>query len=160
MKKAGALLFFLFFILACTSIDCPVQNTVRTYYALQKADLTTDTLKDSLYVVSFRHDGLDTVLLSGAISLTTFSLPISYANPEDTLYFLFRNDSLLAVDTILIKKENIPHFESVDCSATFFHHLTAVRSTRNAIDSITINNPTVDYDPQTVHFNLYLKSNR
>ena len=155
------LLFFLavaWVACSCTSIDCPVQTAVRTYYALQKSDQTTDTLKDILYVVSRVLEGKDTLLLNQAITLTTFSLPIGYANPEDTLCFRFRNGSYAATDTVWIKKENIPHFESVDCSATFFHRLTAVRCTHHAIDSIIINSPTVDYDPQTIHFYLYLKS--
>lgn len=157
MRRLLYILGFALTVNACTSIDCPVQNVVRTYYALQKSDLTTDTLKDTLYVVSHRLNGTDTVLLRSAISLTTFSLPVGYANPEDTLYFLFRNHSYSALDTVLIKKENKPHFESVDCSASFFHNITAVRSTHHAIDSININNPQVDYDPQTIHFHLYLR---
>lgn len=145
-------------VASCTSIDCPVQNTVRTYYALQKADETADTLKDTLTIKSVRIDRSDTTLLNSCISQSTFSLPIGSANPEDTLYFHFRNHPFSAVDTVWIKKENIPHFESVDCSASFFHNITAVRCTHHAIDSININTPQVDYDPQTVHFHLYLKS--
>lgn len=82
-------------------------------------------------------------------------LPLSYV---DTLYFLFTNKGYQAVDTVMVEKENYPHFESVDCSPTFFHRLTGVRTTHHAIDSITINNPTVDYDPTAIHFHLYPKS--
>lgn len=153
-------LLFLFLVLmcGCTSIDCPVQTLVRTYYSLHKADESTDTLKDTLYIVSFRTDGTDTLLLNALIGQTSFSLPIGYANPEDTLYFVFRNSPFYAVDTVLLKKENLPHFESVDCSATFFHNITAIRSTHHAIDSISINNPSVTYDADTENFFLYLKS--
>ena len=143
---------------ACTSIDCPVNNVVRTVYTLHKGDLSTDTLKDSMYVATFRVDGSDSTILSSQGGITLFSLPIGYSNPEDTLYFIFKNGTYLAIDTVHIKKENIPHFESVDCSASFFHNITAVRSTHNAIDSITINNPSVTYDSETEHFHLYLKS--
>ena len=155
------LLFVMAIVLAvgsCTSIDCPVQNTVRTYYALQKPNEKTDTLKDTLNIRSARVNGTDTLLLNSCYGKTIFSLPIGSANPEDTLYFRFSNHPFLAVDTVWIKKENIPHFESVDCSASFFHNITAVRSTHHAIDSININTPLVDYDPKTVHFHLYLQS--
>lgn len=159
-KELGLIvvLISLFFPMACTSIDCPVQNVVRTYYAFQKADQTADTLRDTMAIVSFRANGTDTVLLNALAGSTSFSLPIGYSNPEDTLYFVFRNGTFRAIDTVLIKKENIPHFESVDCNVSFFHNITATRTTHNAIDSIIINNPTVDYDPETVHFHLYLKS--
>ena len=144
-------------LLACTSIDCPVQNTVRTVYAFRNVEGTADTLKDTMMVVSARINRTDTTLLKWSTGVKQFSLPIGYANPEDTLYFVFRNGSFRAIDTVWIKKENIPHFESVDCSAAFFHELTAVRTTHNAIDSIVIKNPSVTYDPETEHFYLYLK---
>ena len=144
-------------LVACTSIDCPVQNTVRTLYAFRNADGKADTLKDTMMVVSARINRTDTTLLKWSTGVKQFSLPIGYANPEDTLYFVFRNGSFRAIDTVWIKKENIPHFESVDCSAAFFHELTAVRTTHNAIDSIVIKNPSVTYDPETEHFYLYLK---
>ena len=144
-------------LLACTSIDCPVQNTVRTVYAFRNVEGTADTLKDTMMVVSARINRTDTTLLKWSTGVKQFSLPIGYANPEDTLYFVFRNGSFRAIDTVWIKKENIPHFESVDCSAAFFHELIAVRSTHNAIDSIVIKNSSVTYEPDTEHFHLYLK---
>jgi len=64
----------------------------------------------------------------------------------------------MSLDTVWIKKENYPHFESVDCSAAFFHKITDVRSTHNGIDSITINKRDVNYDAKTEHFHIYLKA--
>ena len=61
-------------------------------------------------------------------------------------------------DTVWVKKDDYPSFESVDCSAVFFHTLTGVRYTRNYIDSIVIKNPSVTYDPNTVHFYFYPKT--
>ena len=153
-----ALMAMVLVLCACSSIDCPVQNTVRTLYVLKKPNAEPDTLKDTLYIATFRADGADTILLNAAINMSTLSLPIGYDNPEDTLLFLFFNDPFWAVDTVWLKKDNYPHFESVDCSASFFHNITAVRSTHHAIDTIVINNPSVTYDPETEHFHLYLKS--
>ena len=157
------MLMFVFHLLAavssCSSIDCPVQNKVRTVYSIRSCiEATADTLKDTLTVVSSRLDKKDTILLSASYNITQFSLPIGYANPEDTLYFAFRNGPFRAIDTVWVKKENIPHFESVDCNATFFHRLTAIRSTHHAIDSITINNSSVTYDASAQHLYLYVKS--
>lgn len=141
---------------ACSSIDCPVQNTVKMMYVLKKADAKPDTLKDTLNILSRRADGTDTLLLNRGVDQTQFSLNTGYANPEDTLIMLFSNGTYKATDTVWVKKENIPHFESVDCSPHFFHTITAVRSTHNRIDSIGINNRSVTYDPTTEHFYLYL----
>lgn len=145
------------FMLACSSIDCPVQNTVATQYAIMGADGKAATLADTLYVWSRRADGRDT-LLNRLTGTESFSLPIGYANPEDTLIF-YITDSYhqQTLDTVFLKKENIPHFESVDCAAHFFHRLTAVRSTHYGIDSITIANPHVNYDQSYTHLNIFLK---
>ena len=158
MRKLVGAFVALLLTAACTSIDCPVSNVVATGYSLMKADGTPDSLKDTMYVLTFLAGGKDTVLFNAGIGLSTFSLPISYTCPEDTLFFVMRNNDYLAIDTVLVKKENHPHFESVDCSASFFHTLTAVRSTHNAIDSIVINNSYVDYDATTKHIHLYFKA--
>ena len=160
-------------IAACTSIDCPVQNTVYTVYNLMKADGTTDTLNsDTLWVWSQRADGSDTVIsthIEGNLLLnyfhgstaTSFELPISYTQPEDVLYMLIRDTTgTYYLDTVCIKKENLPHFESVDCQAAYFHTLTDVSTTHHIIDSIVIKNPDVNYDATNAHFYLYLKTQR
>ena len=61
-------------------------------------------------------------------------------------------------DTVWIRKENYPHFESVDCSASFFHTITAVRTTHRFIDTLVVNNPSVTYDSSQAHFHLHLLS--
>ena len=142
----------------CTSIDCPVQNVVYTSYTLHKADGSADSLKDTMYVLTYQAKGKDTIIFNAGIGLSKFSLPVGYANPEDTLYFIMRNVDYLAVDTVWIKKENYPHFESVDCSASYFHKLTAIRTTHHAIDSFVINKSFVDYDASTEHVHLYFKA--
>ena len=161
MRKVIVALLAVLLTCACTSIDCPVQNTVYTVYELRTLDEQTDTLRDTMFVYSRRRDGSDTLLFNAGIGLTSFSLPIGYSNPEDTLFFLlFSRPDYASLDTVLVKKENIPHFESVDCSASFFHRLTAVRSTHNAIDTIAINKDFVDYDATTAHFHISFKNRR
>ena len=160
-------------VIGCTSIDCPVQNRVETIYALKKTDGSIDTLGvDTMWVWTQRVDGTDTVIsrkIQNNLELnyfygpsaSTFDLPVSYTQPEDVLCVLVRNAvGKKYLDTIRIKKENIPHFESVDCQASYFHTITSVRSTHQIIDSIVINNPNVNYDTKTTHFKLYLKANR
>ena len=145
----------------CSSIDCPVENAVYTVYELRTLDNQPDTLRDTLFVYSVRRDGTDTLLYNAATGKTTFSLPIGYSNPEDTLLFLmFSRPDYAELDTVLLKKDNIPHFESVDCSASFFHRLTAVRSSHNAIDTIVINKDFVDYDATTPHLYISFKNRR
>ena len=148
-------------LLACSSIDCPVQNTVTVNYGLYRMDgteLVNDTLADTLYVWTPRADGKDTLIMNRGVNLHAFSLPISYQHPEDTLVFLRANtEGMWTLDTVWLKKDDIPHFESVDCPTHFFHRLTAVRCTHRGLDSITIANPSVTYDSSPTHLRLYFK---
>lgn len=151
---------------ACSSIDCPVDNVVETRYSIMDSEGQGLTLSDTMMVRSTRADGTDTIIFNRGIGINNFALPISYSHPEDILYFSFDNTflvdsdtvSLHIQDTVWVKKEDYPNFESVDCNAVFFHQLTDVRYTRNYIDSIVIKNPSVTYDPYTVHFYFYPKT--
>ncbi|MBR1933303.1 MAG: hypothetical protein IJ841_06425 [Prevotella sp.] len=137
-------------LMACSSIECPVQNTVYTVYEL------ADTLHDTLTVTSRRADGIDTTLLNSSVNPTVLNLPISYRNPVDTL--VFTTQRLAVTDTVWVAKDDIPHFESVDCNASFFHRLTSVSCTYHGIDSIRILHSTVDYDPSNAHIRIRFKA--
>lgn len=154
-------LFTFILLMSCTSIDCPVQNTVYTIYNMYKSDGTPDTLRDTLTVYVTRSDGTDSVVLNRSVNTTEMDLPISYSAPADTLCLVMKDTlSVIRLDTIIVSKTNEPHFESVDCSASFFHEITGVSCTHNAIDSIVINKTSVNYDSSTEHFHLYLRSRR
>ena len=104
-----------------------------------------------------RVDGQDT-LLNRLVGNTRFSLPISYQQPEDTLIFAIRDTSLVfTLDTVWLKKDDIPHFESVDCAAHFFHELTGVRCTHNGIDSLVLHTTSVTYDDGVTNFRIFFK---
>ena len=173
MRKLIVLCLIGMAVTACSSIDCPINNSVRATYALMKPNGKPDTLnKDTMWVWTKRNDGTDTVVshqIQGSLELnyffgssaSTFDLPVSYTPPEDVLYVLVRNTAGTRYrDTVCIKKESFPHFESVDCQASYFHTITAASTTHHIIDSIVINNPHVNYEPNITHFKLYLKTLR
>ena len=143
---------------ACSTIDCPVENTVSVQYEIRDKAGKELAITDSLSIVSIRQDG-DYVVLNRLSNKSSFSIPISYDYPEDVLYFCFKildKDSIV-VDTVCIKKDDYPHFESVDCNASFFHEITNVQYTRHYIDSLVLLNKSVTYDQTTVHFRLVPK---
>ena len=147
---------------ACSSIDCPLNSLVYTQYQLMNAVGRVDTLADTLTISTKRTDGNDSVLINRSVRTTEFSLPISYSQPQD-VFFVETIDTLtktVTLDTITVEKVDRPHFESVDCSPSYFHTITAVGTTHNAIDSVVINNPDVDYDTSRKHFNIYFKHRR
>jgi len=144
------------FFFSCSSIDCPVNRLVLTQYQFTNSDGQVLTLLDSLTVSTTRMDGKDTLFNKGS-KITNFYLPISHTHPEDELVFHFDGDSLHMTDTLWVKKDDIPHFESVDCNASFFHTLTNIRCTHNLLDSVVITNPSVTNNDQVVHVLLYPK---
>ena len=176
-------LFILLMLLsACSSIDCPVNNTVCTVYKMMKADGATDTINDTISIITRRIvEGQDPVLINRDIKASSLNVPISYDNPEDELLFFFSNQDVttdtiyttdstytlkndttiyLEVDTVVVSKSNRMHFESIDCNPSYFHTITGVRYTRNRIDSIVLNKPEVNYDTSTEHFHLYIRPRR
>ena len=123
--------------------------------------LKTDTLSAWVHRIYYT-DHQDSVCLNRLCGdkATSFSIFMSHTLPEDSIFTLLK-DTLGHEwrDTICITKENYPHFESVDCQATYFHHITDVKTTHNGIDSISIQTREVNYE-NAEHFFLYLKADR
>ena len=159
MRKV-LLLLSLAFIVSCSSVDCPVKNWVRCYYNVYDSEGALLQLQDTLTIYTVRKDRSDTILLNKGIALQAFDLPVSYTQPEDTLYFHFFNNDYDVTDTVWIRKENYPHFESMECKVAYFHQLTGLRYTTHAIDSLVLKNANVNYEDQTTNFYLYPDSSR
>ncbi|MCI6117759.1 MAG: DUF6452 family protein [Prevotella sp.] len=142
---------------ACTSVDCPVENVVATYYKALKADGKQDTLRDTLTVMTRLASGKDSVILNRSVATMSFQLPVSFANEADTFTFIRMGTSRTIVDTVCIEKTNLPQFESVDCNLVYFHDVLNIRHTRHGIDSISIKKARIDYE-KTDNFHIHFKS--
>ena len=90
--------------IACSSIDCPVQNVVATIYKMEKADGTADTLHDKLSILTRRSNGILDTLVNNSTNTTLLQLPVGYTNPEDTLLFEVTDASGIYSDSVYIKK--------------------------------------------------------
>lgn len=152
MRKIIPLLVFLSLLGACSSVDCPLNNTVYAVYTLSGEVLS---LPDTLTIRTKRHNGSDTILLNSSVNTESFKLPMSYNGDQD-LIILSMTDTLhvTRTDTITISKTDDPHFESVDCSPVFFHTITGVSYTTHTISEVTISKPLVNYE--TTETNLYI----
>ena len=141
-------------ITACTTLDCPMNNTVSVRFALRGL---VDTLADTLTIMAVRPDKDDSTLFNRGVETTHFLLPMSYSQDEDELRFEMIDTitKTVTTDIVKIQKTNQPHFESVDCNPAFFHTITGVTHTKNAIDSVVINNPNVDTDETKEHLYIY-----
>lgn len=160
MKKLVWLTTMAIVLAACSSIECPLNNAVYATYSICKADGTPGTLKDTLTIVTKRHNAdIDTVLLNRSVNTTTFKLPMSYSGATDIIVLqMVDEEGNLAADTITISKTNKPHFESTECGPAFFHTIEGVISTSHKIESVTINDTEVTYDTTKEHFSILFKS--
>ena len=141
---------------ACSSITCPLNNMVRVKFGIYNAAQNVDTLKDTMTISTHRISGMDSVLINKDVYITQFQLQTSYANECDSFFMNITDEyNISTIDTIVVKKTDKMHFESVDCAATYFHTLTGVDYTKHSIDSIVIRNKEVDYDSKREHFRIY-----
>lgn len=154
MRKIVPLLFAILILAACTTLDCPMNNTVSARFCLKGP---VDTLADTLTIAAIRTDGSDSTLFNRGVKTTYFLLPMSYSQDEDELRFEMIDTvtKQTVTDVVKIQKTNQPHFESVDCNPAYFHTITGVTHTKNGIDSIKINDPNVDTDETKEHLYIY-----
>lgn len=143
----------------CSSIDCPLNNMVYTIYLVCGSDGERDTLHDTLTVTTTSIEGYEQVVLNMDVDVDSFILPISYTQETD-IFYIELHDTLYNYrrDTLSVTKTNVEHFESIDCSPSFFHTITGVTYTRNAIDSVVINDTEVNYDTSKKHFKIYFRT--
>lgn len=157
---APFLLFaLLLLVTACSSIDCPLNSLVYTQYQLMDATGKVDTLSDTLTISTNCSNGNDSVLINKSVNTISFSLPISYSHQQD-IFFFETKDTLTKqtlLDTVSVTKEDIPHFESVDCAPAFFHKIVSINYTLHNIDSVIINYADVNYDTSKKHVYIYFK---
>lgn len=148
------------FPVACSNIDCVLNNTVKSTYAFY--DAATGSAMRLTDTLNVRAAGTDSLLWNTGYNLSSLTLPVSYNRSVDTLLFCL-SDSLQrqVVDTVFVHHSNEPHFESTDCGTTFFHTVTHVAWTRRAdvrgmwqIDSIAVADAKINYDEKT-HFKVY-----
>lgn len=140
---------------ACSSIDCPLNNRVYTRYSLRTPDGEVDTLKLYTTISTNRTDGSDSVFVNKDENITSISLPISNAQPRDSFFVELAAEATLSVDTIVVSKDSRMHFESTDCAPSYFHNITDVSTTHHAIDSVVVKNHEVNYDTSKNNFYIY-----
>lgn len=147
------ILFAILTMVGCSTLDCPLNNTVYTKY---KLDGNVKTLYGYMTISTKGKNGVDSILINQDENVDSFSLPVSYTNAEDILYFdIVDAEQREYKDTVTVSKDNHPHFESIDCSPSYFHTITGVKTTHNLIDSIVINHKDVNFDATKTHFLIY-----
>lgn len=153
---------------SCSNIDCPLDNVVSMQCNLFSYETKSAlTLTDELTVTPA---GRDTTLLNKASNIQSFLLPLKETAEgqqvaTDTLLLHFSNVAeQSATDTLFVSHMLHPHFESLDCPASVFHTITAVRTTSHplsemplTVDSVSLVRSIVNYD-DVENIRIFLRS--
>lgn len=150
---------------SCSSIDCSVFGTSMAKYEFVVAENDAVGIKDMLVsVIAPKRDiGVDSVLVNGQDMSRQLSVPVSLTNDRDELYFVLQKqnaegNAIVAIDTIVLTKTNVPVFEGIDCDPRYNHEVLDVTTTGKFIEKIEINDKSIDEDPAKVHFYLKLRN--
>lgn len=130
-------------VAACSSEDCPINNTVMGKIAFYNPYGEAVYFSGMLSVSVVRPQG-DSVVLNRKDNASSVLFPLSYMHTTDTL-ILDYNDGM-AYDSLYISHINTPTLVSVDCGTAMFHTITSVSSTYHVIDSIVFKSSEVNYD--------------
>ena len=84
-KIIPILLLTILTMVGCSTLDCPLNNTVYTKYKLDGT--VTELTGCTMTVSTTKRDGEDSILINKDENVDSFILPMSYANSADTLYF-------------------------------------------------------------------------
>ena len=155
MRGIVPVIVILLLLTACSSIDCVLNNTVYSKYVVSSP---TGVVSDTLFVHTTKKTGKDTLLLNRKVNVKDFLIQMSYDQPTDILIMEFKDTFGVSLyDTVKVSKQDICHFESVDCPPVFFHTINGVEHTRNVIDSIIISKSIVNHDTTAGNFKIYIK---
>lgn len=137
---------------ACQNISCPLDNVVMlkmSMYSGNEKARVLDTLTVTL-------EGRDSVLVNRIYNFDEVQLPLRQnASGEVTDTFLLHwslatgeegETPVRVTDTLTVRHGCTVHFESMDCPSSVFHHLIDATCSRGLADSVSINNPAVDYE--------------
>lgn len=151
------------FITGCSNINCPLDNVVMMQCNFYESETKRAlTLHDVLDVMPANSD---TVLINRITQVDHILLPLREGGDLDTLLLQFSNAAeQTATDTLFVSHTRQPHFESVDCPASVFHTITAVRATSHplselplTIDSVSVVRSAVNYD-DIENIRIFLRS--
>ena len=157
----GGVWGWVFLLLSCDSVSCPLNNTVASVYGFYASARGDDgvfvegssvSVHDTLDITAL---GPDTLLVNRLIGQSGVSLPVSFYADEDVLEFAFTDKySRKGADTLWVKKKNTHHFDDPSCPIHMWHTILGVRSTHHLIDTVVVVNPAVNYDGEE-NFRIY-----
>jgi len=137
------LVTFTFSMAACSTGAC-FEDIDPVVIVSIYSDSTQNVIAcDSIKVTGLTESG-DTLLVDNT-SVSQFSFSLDPIHNEAKLCIALDD----ATDTITLTYTNYPHIVSPDCGYTIFSSISAVTTTKNIIDTITIENKSVTLNGET-----------
>jgi hypothetical protein len=118
---------------ACYDNMDPMMNT-----SLLASGTGAEAKAENLVVTTIT--ATDTIVFVDKTSVSSFSLPLDPGNDVSTFYIVLDGIS----DTAVITYTRHPHLVSAECGYTFVSELTGLRTTHNIIDTLIIENKSVN----------------
>ena len=134
-------------ISACSVQPC-YEETDPTLNTLLLVSGTGETAKaDSLRVYTYRET--DTLRFIDTGVTSSFSVPLD-PDSDQSLFLITLNG---VTDTAVIRYNRLPHLVSPECGYTLVSDITGLKTTHNIIDTLIIENRSVNLNGET---NLHL----
>ena len=128
---------------ACYDNTDPVMNTLLL-------ESGTGATVEAASIVVMGITATDTIDFVDAKSVSSFSLPLDPGNDVSVFYIVLDG----VTDTAVINYTRNPHLVSAECGYTIINELTGVSSTHNIIDTLIIENESVNLDGER-NINLF-----
>ena len=143
LKHITVALLALIFVLSagsCSDKGCYEEMDPLMYTSLFESGTGESKKADSVRVVAVSPAGTVTLFKQNAV--TFFTLPLDPANDLSEFYFFVNGVS----DTAVLTYTRQPHLVSAECGYTFLSELTGLKTTHNIIDTLIIENKSVNLD--------------
>lgn len=140
---ALATLFALGTLTACDSIDCSLYNTVQCVMGFYDSEGNAVQINDTLSITAVPNEE---VLFNRGVGVQQVGFPLSYYKDKDTIEIVVWNKYSEWTQLLVIEKQNIEHFESLDCPVKMYHTLKGVTIQPGFVDSVKIESPNIEYN--------------
>lgn len=133
-------LIILLSVCSCSDQACYEEMDPLMYTSLLESGTGESKKADSVRVIAVTPAGQVTLYKQNAV--TFFTLPLDPANDLSEFYFIVNGVS----DTAVLTYTRRPHLVSAECGYTFLSELTGLKTTHNIIDTLIIENKSVNLD--------------
>ena len=119
--------------------DCSIAGRAMINCTLYRMPAPSETIlqNDTLDSLTVTALGTDSIIINNQKKVHTLSLPLRFTSDSTVFifYYAYREDPTLC-DTVYIKQDNTPYFESMDCGYSMKQSILGLGHSEVELDSI------------------------